>query len=384
MFNNKLFILFFSLALLTSWYNSGCKQKRRLTLQNDPANSLNSGRQYGEPSGGGTYQQTGEGVSQGDQTDEAQEALPMQIFPLGDGAGLIGVDPEFERENEDEVSNSLELTSDDNLDMTPIMAASIMGAVLIGVGSVAAFKSNFVTGKRIESGMGDFDLKTRVAHFQRKADVNMKKIAKNPKYAFTEIDFSEKAVGQTLGNGDFKFRNTGSEGRIVLGVLPDDQMLKSVRGQLNDGRQISVLSAIEDFELQVPFVYKQRNPVTGIVEEKVFRSFNSADLDGAWKQISTPDYRPVKGDLIDKGADFIHQEIRAGRNVYVHCKSGKGRSATMVAAYLIKYRGFSADEAVMLIKSQRSQVSIGKKLFGNHNKAIQAYAQSQPRARAVP
>ena len=377
--NNKIFILLFSLILLTSWYNSGCKQKRRLTLQNDSANSLNSGRQYGEPSGGGTYQQVSEGDSQGGQTDEAQDALPMQIFPLGYGAGLIGVDPEFERENEEAANNSLELTSDDNLEINPVMAASIMGAVLIGVGSVAAFKSNFVTGKRIEAGLGDFDLKTRVAHFQRKADVNMKKIAKNPKYAFTEIDFSEKAVGQTLGNGNFTFRNTGSDGRIVLGVLPDDQMLKSVKGQLNDGRQISVLSAVEDFELEVPFTYKQRHPVTGVVEEKVFRSFNSAALGDAWKHISTPDYRPVKGDLIDKGADFIAKEVANGRNVYVHCKSGKGRSATMVAAYLIKYRGFSADEAVTLIKSQRSQVSIAKKgLFGNHNKAIQAYAQTQP------
>ena len=99
--NNKIFILLFSLILLTSWYNSGCKQKRRLTLQNDSANSLNSGRQYGEPSGGGTYQQVSEGDSQGGQTDEAQDALPMQIFPLGYGAGLIGVDPEFERENEE-------------------------------------------------------------------------------------------------------------------------------------------------------------------------------------------------------------------------------------------------------------------------------------------
>ena len=57
-------------------------------------------------------------------------------------------------------------------------------------------------------------------------------------------------------------------------------------------------------------------------------------------------------------------------------KSGKGRSATMVAAYLIKYRKFSAEEAIQLVYSQRKHVSIAKTgIFGGHNRAIKKYAE---------
>lgn len=38
---------------------------------------------------------------------------------------------------------------------------------------------------------------------------------------------------------------------------------------------------------------------------------------------------------LHQGVAFIAQEITAGGGVYIHCKSGVGRAATMAAAYLV-------------------------------------------------
>ncbi|KAJ7406118.1 Phosphatidylglycerophosphatase and protein-tyrosine phosphatase 1 [Pitangus sulphuratus] len=39
---------------------------------------------------------------------------------------------------------------------------------------------------------------------------------------------------------------------------------------------------------------------------------------------------------LHKGVDFILKHRACGNTVYVHCKAGRSRSATMVAAYLIQ------------------------------------------------
>lgn len=41
---------------------------------------------------------------------------------------------------------------------------------------------------------------------------------------------------------------------------------------------------------------------------------------------------------LQKGVEFILRHRAFGNSVYVHCKAGRSRSATMVAAYLIQVR----------------------------------------------
>lgn len=41
---------------------------------------------------------------------------------------------------------------------------------------------------------------------------------------------------------------------------------------------------------------------------------------------------------LQKGVEFILRHRACGNSVYVHCKAGRSRSATMVAAYLIQVR----------------------------------------------
>lgn len=50
----------------------------------------------------------------------------------------------------------------------------------------------------------------------------------------------------------------------------------------------------------------------------------------------TVDFQPPSLSTIHEGLDVIEQVKAGGHSVYVHCKAGKGRSAVVVACYLIK------------------------------------------------
>ena len=54
---------------------------------------------------------------------------------------------------------------------------------------------------------------------------------------------------------------------------------------------------------------------------------------------------------------IIHQDLTNGKGILCHCHHGKSRSASIVAAYLIKYNEMTTEEALKFIKSKRSQVS---------------------------
>ncbi len=53
-----------------------------------------------------------------------------------------------------------------------------------------------------------------------------------------------------------------------------------------------------------------------------------------------------------RGAAFIAEEIAGGGGVYIHCKSGVGRAATMAAAYLVS-TGLTPGQAWTLIREVR-------------------------------
>lgn len=56
-------------------------------------------------------------------------------------------------------------------------------------------------------------------------------------------------------------------------------------------------------------------------------------------------------------ADLIQGQLSEGKAVLVHCQRGVSRSATIVMGFLIRHRGMSRDEAYVLAKGRRPQVS---------------------------
>ncbi|XP_018598853.1 phosphatidylglycerophosphatase and protein-tyrosine phosphatase 1 isoform X2 [Scleropages formosus] len=110
-----------------------------------------------------------------------------------------------------------------------------------------------------------------------------------------------------------------------------------------------------------------RENVRGVVtmnEEYETKYFcNSAE---EWKavgveqlQLSTVDLTGVPNlEDLHKGVEFVLRHKEQGSSVYVHCKAGRSRSATLVAAYLIQLHCWSPEKACQALKSIRPHVLV--------------------------
>lgn len=59
--------------------------------------------------------------------------------------------------------------------------------------------------------------------------------------------------------------------------------------------------------------------------------------------------------FFDEASEWIDSKRREGHNVLVHCHAGVSRSATIVVAYLIKFKGWTAFEALSYVRSRRER-----------------------------
>jgi atypical dual specificity phosphatase len=97
------------------------------------------------------------------------------------------------------------------------------------------------------------------------------------------------------------------------------------------------------------------------------------------KIIESPDFLPVSQEKIEEAVEFIREKLGKGEPVYVHCKAGRGRSATAVICYLLKYgienpdktttRFSSVQEAIEFVKGKRNAININPR----QRKAIEQY-----------
>jgi len=95
------------------------------------------------------------------------------------------------------------------------------------------------------------------------------------------------------------------------------------------------------------------NAVTAIL------SLTEDPLPGEWtrgvetRHISMKDHAPVSHSDMLLGADYIHSSISEGKAVLVHCLAGKGRTGSVLAAYLMVYEGKSARQAIDELRERR-------------------------------
>ncbi|XP_008583497.1 PREDICTED: phosphatidylglycerophosphatase and protein-tyrosine phosphatase 1 [Galeopterus variegatus] len=85
-----------------------------------------------------------------------------------------------------------------------------------------------------------------------------------------------------------------------------------------------------------------------------------------WKRVGVEQLRLSTVDMtgiptlanLQKGVQFALKYQSLGQCVYVHCKAGRSRSATMVAAYLIQVHNWTPEEAITVIAKIRSHIYI--------------------------
>ncbi|XP_060767190.1 phosphatidylglycerophosphatase and protein-tyrosine phosphatase 1 isoform X2 [Neoarius graeffei] len=76
-------------------------------------------------------------------------------------------------------------------------------------------------------------------------------------------------------------------------------------------------------------------------------------------RLSTVDLTGVPSlEHIHRGVDFVLKHRDQGTSVYIHCKAGRSRSATLAAAYLIRIHCWSPDKACNMLAAVRPHILI--------------------------
>lgn len=130
---------------------------------------------------------------------------------------------------------------------------------------------------------------------------------------------------------------------VLLGALPFRNMAETLKSEENVK---GVISMNENYELWLfshAHEVKTYNDQMGIFTELTFYVHNPIILQQGWAQhgirflqLPTRDiFEAPCQEKLKEGVEFI-QNIKNEGSVYVHCKAGRTRSATLVACYLMK------------------------------------------------
>ena len=65
------------------------------------------------------------------------------------------------------------------------------------------------------------------------------------------------------------------------------------------------------------------------------------------------DYKVPSIQKMDSTVQFIENEIKLKRPVMVHCAAGRGRTGTILAAYLLKKEKLSPEQAIKKVREIR-------------------------------
>lgn len=73
--------------------------------------------------------------------------------------------------------------------------------------------------------------------------------------------------------------------------------------------------------------------------------------------IPTTDFTHPALDDVKLAVEFVQSHVEQGHTVYIHCKAGRARSATVALCWLIKYRGMTTSQGQTLLLSSRPHIN---------------------------
>jgi protein-tyrosine phosphatase len=115
-----------------------------------------------------------------------------------------------------------------------------------------------------------------------------------------------------------------------------------------------------------------RHGITAVVDMRAERQGDVAFFEShgiAHRQYQVPDVTVPDEDILTDAVDWISARILEGRVVLIHCAKGRGRSATVLAAYLMDAHGMTFAEVDDLLTRRRPLV----KLQDRHRQVLESW-----------
>ncbi len=104
---------------------------------------------------------------------------------------------------------------------------------------------------------------------------------------------------------------------------------------------------------QIEWISKQRlNSILTLTEKPIPGEWVKG-LPFTLEHVPMIDHEPPDLASLERAASYVEDQVRQGRRVLVHCLAGQGRTMCVLAAYLIKERRVSAEEAIRILRSLR-------------------------------
>ncbi|CAB3248712.1 unnamed protein product [Arctia plantaginis] len=145
---------------------------------------------------------------------------------------------------------------------------------------------------------------------------------------------------------------------VILGALPFQSMTKQLKEEEN---MKGVVSMNETYELKIfsNDAEKWREQGVEFLQLATTDIFETPDQDKLFEGVTFIN-RFLPADRKLPGVPADREQVNSG-TVYVHCKAGRTRSATLVGCYLMMKHAWSPKEAVSHMRARRPHVLLHTK-----------------------